>query len=386
MSTEAVESMSQRLRHTAWIAAAVVLVSTVFSGLPSGTAQATTVIVVTVLSVLLFLVGAKGRGSELTCASLYTGTGICGAVVISLEPDGPGFVIAFMAMAALGLRLPRRLAVAFGAGVVVAASVAETISASHPVSGVLDIVLGAGFLLLASAYAAASLESHSRSLELLRQEEATRAAREEAAALAERGRLARELHDVLAHTLSGLSLQLEGARLLADKTHADPALTEQITHAGRLAREGLNGAKSAVSTLRGEALPGPADLPALVDNACRSGLSATLRVAGEPRPVAGDVGLAIYRCVQEALTNTAKYAGRGADVTVTLTWYGDAVLVEILDCGGNPTPTAAVSGGFGLAGLGERAALAGGQLETGPYGDGWRVALRMPLRSVTVPA
>ena len=290
MSTEAVEHMSQRLHHTAWIAAAVVLVSTVFSGLPSGTAEATAVIAVTVLSVLLFLVGAKGGGNDLTCASLYTATGICGAVVIGLEPDGPGFVVTFMAMAALGLRLPRRLAVQFGAVVVVAASIAEAVASSHPVSGVLDIVLGAGFLLLASAYAAASLESHSRSLELLQQEEATREARGEAAALAERGRLARELHDVLAHTLSGLTLQLEGARLLADRTHADAQLVEQISHAGRLAREGLNGAKRAVSTLRGDALPGPAELPDLVDNACRSGLLATFQAIGGPQRVRGRRG------------------------------------------------------------------------------------------------
>jgi signal transduction histidine kinase len=379
VSTEAVESMTERLRNTAWIAAAVVLVSTVFSGLPSGTAEATAVIAVTALSVVLFLVGAKRRGHELTCAVLFTGTGICGAVVIGLEPDGPGFVIAFMAMAGLGLQLRRRLAVLFGAVVVVAASIAEAIASSHPVSGVLDIVLGAGFLLLASAYAAASNESHTRSLELLQQEEATRAAREEAAALAERGRLARELHDVLAHTLSGLSLQLEGARLLAERTHADPLLVEQISHAGRLAREGLNSAKSAVSTLRGDTLPGTADLPALVDNACKNGLSASYEVKGEPVHVAGDTGLAIYRTVQEALTNSIKYAGTGAAVSVVLAWSNDAVRVEIADSGGVSASVGLSSGGFGLAGLGERAALAGGRFAAGPSADGWVVQLTMPL-------
>jgi signal transduction histidine kinase len=377
VSTEAVESLSQRLRYTAWIAAAVVLISTAFSGLPSGTTKATTVIAVTVLSVALFLVGAKRRGHELTAAVLFTSTGVCGAVVIGLEPDGPGFVIAFMAMAALGLGLPRRLAVLFGAVVVVAASVAEAIASSHPVSGVLDIVLGAGFLLLASAYAAASNESHTRSLELLQQEEATRAAREEAAALAERGRLARELHDVLAHTLSGLSLQLEGARLLAQRTQADPAVIEQISQAGRLAREGLNGAKSAVSTLRGDSLPGPDDLPDLVDNACRNGLLATYEVRGTRQRLAGETGLAVYRTVQEALTNSVKYAGRGAAADVVLHWQDEAIMVEITDSGGIVERTLP-SGGFGLSGLGERAALSGGSLEAGPEGDGWRVRLTLP--------
>ncbi len=268
--------------------------------------------------------------------------------------------------------------------ILVATGTTEALNSAHAASSTLSIVLGAGFLLLTSAFAAASQESHTRSLELLRQEEATRAAHEEAAALAERGRLARELHDVLAHTLSGLSLQLEGARLMAERTSADPAQLEQIVHAGRLAREGLNSAKSAVSTLRGDALPGPAQLPDLVDNACRSGLLATFSVLGDPCPVAGETGLAIYRTVQEALTNTTKYVGRGASATILLTWSGDAVSVEIADSGGVSGPAASPSGGFGLAGLSERATLAGGRFEAGPQDDGWRVSLNMPLTPLAV--
>ncbi|MGI5161991.1 sensor histidine kinase [Microbispora sp. CA-102843] len=225
-----------------------------------------------------------------------------------------------------------------------------------------------------------SREAHTQAEALLAEEAAARAAREQAAVLAERGRLARELHDVLAHTLSGLAVQLEGARLLADKTGADERLVAQIGTAQRLARDGMVSARGAVATLRGDALPGVGQLPELITQArLGTGLAARLVVSGEPRTLPPESGLAVYRTVQEALTNTAKYAGSGAQATVTLTWASDRVSVEILDTGGVPS-TALPSGGFGLTGLAERAELAGGHLDAGPTPDGWRVHLVMPTR------
>ena len=197
--------------------------------------------------------------------------------------------------------------------------------------------------------------------------------------LGERQRLARELHDVLAHALSGLAVQLEGARLLAERTGADPRLAEQVTNAQRLAREGMVSAKRAVATLRGETLPGLAQLPALIAQTRLSGLPATLTVTGEPRPLPSESGLAVYRVVQEALTNTAKYAGRGATATVTLAWAGPELTVEITDSGGDRIGPGLPSGGYGLSGLAERAVLAGGGLAAGPTSDGWRVTLTLPI-------
>jgi signal transduction histidine kinase len=197
---------------------------------------------------------------------------------------------------------------------------------------------------------------------------------------AERQRLARELHDVLAHTLSGLAVQLEGARLLAERTGADPRLAEQVTNAQRLARDGMVSAKRAVATLRGEALPGPAQLPELVEQTRLTGLPVTLTITGQSRPLPAESGLAVYRAVQEALTNTAKYAGRGATATVALTWTEATLTAEVTDGGGDRSDAGLPSGGYGLAGLAERAALAGGRLDAGPTADGWRVALTMPLR------
>ena len=148
---------------------------------------------------------------------------------------------------------------------------------------------------------------------MLRLEAETRRAREESAVLAERGRIARELHDVLAHTLSGLAVQLEGARLLAEHTHADPRLVEQVSNAQDLARSGMAGAKRAVATLRGEALPGPDQIPELVEHArLATGAPVTYRVDGEPGALAPELGLPLYRAVQEALANVAKHASGAA--------------------------------------------------------------------------
>ena len=181
-----------------------------------------------------------------------------------------------MAIAGLALRLPRRVAVRAGLVVVVAAGLAEARTSDQPLSAALNLALGAGFLFLAGAFAGVSRDAHAQASALLEQQQATRLAREEAAVLAERGRLARELHDVLAHTLSGLAVQLEGTRLLAGKLGADQRVVEQISDAQRLARDGMASARRAVSTLRGDTLPGPADLPELIDGARQAGLPTDL--------------------------------------------------------------------------------------------------------------
>jgi signal transduction histidine kinase len=360
--------------------AAVVVVSSIDAGLPAGRTAAVAVVVLTVLALALWCAALLRvvTGPRLLAAALV-GTGLAGATLDVLRPSGPGFVLAYMAMAGLGLGLPRRPALTWGAVVVGAAGAAEAVTSEHPVSAALTLAAGAGALFLATALAAASRDAHAQAEALLVQQAATRAAREEAAALGERQRLARELHDVLAHTLSGLAVQLEGARLLAERTGADPRLAGQVANAQRLAKEGMVSAKRAVTTLRGEALPGPEQLPALVEQTRLAGLPVTLTVSGEPRPLPGESGLAVYRAVQEALTNAAKYAGRGTTVAVALIWTDTTLTAEITDAGGDRTGAGLPSGGYGLTGLAERTALAGGRLDAGPTADGWRVALTMPV-------
>lgn len=359
------------------VAAAVILVSTALGGLPSASAPRAAAAAITVVALTLWLVALDQRVTRvgvLTACLVIAGVG--GAALDVLHPRGPGYILAFMAMAGIGMRLPRRAAYVAGSVVIVAACWAEAVTSSQPLSAILNLAIGAGFLLVASAFAAANREARVRADELLRQVEQTRLAREEAAVLVERGRIARELHDVLAHTLSGLTVQLEGARLLAGHTGADPRLVQQVTGAQSLARTGMVSARRAVAALRGDALPGPADLAELIDEAqLASGAPITYEVVGEPRVVPGELGLAIYRTVQESLSNIAKHA-QGARSEVRLTWTPQSVEVEVVDHGG--TPTGLPSGGFGLSGLAERAALAGGLIDAGPTPDGWRVRLKIP--------
>ena len=101
-------------------------------------------------------------------------------------------------------------------------------------------------------------------------------------------------------------------------------------------------------------------------------------MTGEPRPLPADAALAVYRTVQEALTNATKYGGTGVKAGVTLRWSPSEVVAEIVDAGGDRVPADLPSGGYGLAGLAERAALAGGRVDAGPTADGWRVTLTVP--------
>ncbi|WP_067504197.1 sensor histidine kinase [Actinoplanes sp. TFC3] len=364
-------------RPLVWASAAVIAVDAILAGLPEPGAARILLPVLVVAGLALWLAGtslwirAAGLSGQ---AIALTGAGLCGAGIDLVRPDGPGYVLGFMAVAGMGLRLPRRIALICGGLVVACTALVEAYNAQHGITAFLNLAIGGFFLFMASAFAQANRAARDAAEERLAQEAETRAAREESARLAERSRIARELHDVLAHTLAGLTVKLEGARLLATKTSADPRVIEQISGAHSLARDGLSGARQVVETLRGDRVPGPSLIPELVQNS-----GATLTVTGTPRPMPPEDGLALYRTVQEALTNAAKHAGPSATVAVSLTWTDAAVEVSVTDSGGSPVPQLP-SGGFGLTGLAERAALAGGQLTAGPEGAGWRVWLSLPLK------
>ena len=208
--------------------------------------------------------------------------------------------------------------------------------------------------------------------------EVTSAHRDTAAAAArhaqdmERARLARELHDVVAHQLSAIAIQAGAARLAAA---GDPqAAVAAIAAIERQARGGLTELNQLVRELRptGDTGPGMSpqrrlgDIPSLIKRARESGLRAELRVDGEPRPLPAAVELAGYRVVQESLTNAIRYAA-GAAATVHLAYRDDGIMVEVTDDGPGAAAGAAAipGGGVGLDGLKERARLLGGQLEAG---------------------
>lgn len=313
------------------------------------------------------------------------GLGLSGAGLYWVQPDGPGFVVGYLALAGLALRAPRRLALLAGAPIVLAVAAADAHDSQNPATTLLAAVLGGGFLFATSAVAAFSRDARHRAEVQLSRETAIREAQEQMAKLAERSRLARELHDVLAHCLSGLAVQLEGTRLLATTTAADARLTGQIAAAQQQARDGLVSARRALQALRGDA-PGPAKLPELVSaTASAWGIPISFHVEGVPRRLAPEAGLTVYRTVQEALTNSAKHAGRGARVSVLLSWWPDGLDVCITDHGGDGADAGLTSSGFGLTSMAERAAIHGGRLEFGAADGGFRVRLWLPLDSTAFP-
>lgn len=213
---------------------------------------------------------------------------------------------------------------------------------------------------------------------LLAEAQRTREEQARAAALDERVRIAREVHDVLAHTLAALAIQLEVAEtLLVEGADVDGA-TQRVQRSRQLAVDGLDETRKAVSALREDGGPLPEALERLV-GAYReeTGGEARLEVVGQPRELDADVRLALQRIAREALTNVRKHAPDAA-VEASL-GYTDGVTLRVLSRGsGGGATLAPTGGGYGIAGMRERAALIGGQVSAGPVEDGWQVEVRLP--------
>lgn len=194
-------------------------------------------------------------------------------------------------------------------------------------------------------------------------------AAERAAVLAERNRLARDIHDVLAHTLSAIAIQLEAL----DAQLSEGTVRDAVRATRALSLDGLSEARQAVTALRGEVAPLPAQLERLSQT-----LPARLVVSGDVRALGGDETLALYRVAQEALTNAAKHAP-GAPVTIDLRYGERAVVLGVENAAPNASarPLAGSGGGYGLGGISERIALLGGVLRAGPSASGWRVEARL---------
>jgi signal transduction histidine kinase len=218
---------------------------------------------------------------------------------------------------------------------------------------------------------------------LLAQLEDAREAETEAAALAERTRIAQDLHDVLAHTLSGLAIQVQAARRMARRDRADEELRGLLDRTATLVKDGLGDARRAVGALRGDVAAALDRLPELVER-YRSDLEmdATLTVLGSKRELSDEAGLALYRGAQEALTNAARYA-RGSQTLVTLSYEEKVTVLTVEDRVASPgaaPATAVVSGGsgMGLTGMRERLAEVGGCATAGPTPQGWLVRMEVP--------
>ncbi len=234
---------------------------------------------------------------------------------------------------------------------------------------------------------------------------------------AERARIARELHDVVAHEITVMTLHAEGAKRRLSKAEpstADPQLTQTLATIASAGRKGLEEMERMIGvlraseqeandrvdvdraiasghTLRGVSsadglspLPSLAALPALVRRVQNSGLPVTLEISGSAHVPAG-VEVSAYRIVQEALTNTLKHGGPGARADVTIMRTADAVRITVEDDGrGVSSEGLRLPGGHGLAGMGERVQALGGALSHGPRrGGGYQVHAVLPSRDDT---
>lgn len=241
----------------------------------------------------------------------------------------------------------------------------------------------AGRIIRSRLLLAREIEERTNRLEAERERAAQRAM------LAERRRIARELHDVIAHSMSVMVIQAGAGRRVAETDPEQAAACAELIE--RVGRETLGEMRRLLGVIRPEGepvsrepQPGLERIGDLAERARAAGLPVELRVEGERGNVPSGIDLAAYRIVQEALTNTLKHAGP-AHAVVPVRYGGAAIELEISD-DGRAAPAAVESGGHGLLGMRERASLYGGAVETGRRrGGGWVIRARLPLAEA-VPA
>ena len=228
--------------------------------------------------------------------------------------------------------------------------------------------------------------------------ERERDAQAQVAAAAERARIAREIHDVVAHNVSVMVVQADGAAFALDGS--PQRAREALAAISATGRRALAEMRSLLGVLREPAAddgvpggadpalapqPGVEDLADLLGQARTAGLPVSLRVSGDPRPVPAGEALAVYRVVQESLTNVRKHAGPGATAVVSLDYGEDDLLIRVTDDGAGASAVPglghpAAGSGHGLAGMRERVELYGGTARSGPRaGGGYEVVARLPV-------
>jgi signal transduction histidine kinase len=298
-----------------------------------------------------------------------------------LQPSGPGVYGLLVCTVAVSIRVvPSRIVVIMLLVGCLIALMAIEVTHGHlehltRAQAIGNLISVAVLFVVAFMVGRSRLRDDQLEESMLRLEQA-RASQLRAAALGERQRLAREMHDVLAHSLSGLVMQLEGVRLMAVTNPSDDRLVGAVDRAHQLAKNGLDEARQAIGMLRDDDLPGPAELTGAFE--ADTGVPCRFTVCGSPRDLPSPVRLALYRVAQEALTNIRKHAHPDR-VDIRLEYLPDEVLLSVDDVGSAGAPSAAVpGGGYGLTGMRERAELLGGTLTAGPTAAGFVVSLRVP--------
>ena len=306
-------------------------------------------------------------------------------------PDPPVPYAGLVALYTAAAHATRRLA--YAAGAVAAVGIAVSIVVDWPASDLQDVVVN--YLLFATAWLLgdSARNRRERAAELERraeQAERTRAAEAERAVAAERNRIARELHDIVAHHVSMMVVQAEAGPVLAGR---DPRRAAEVFDSiSATGKQALAEMRRLLGVLRHgderQLAPQPtlAELDQLVSSVRAAGTDVTVEVTGEAPALPAAVELSAYRLVQEALTNAVRHAAP-ARVVVRIGYTEHELGVEVADDGaGAGAPPSPAGGGHGLLAMRERVALVGGTLEAGPGdGRGWRVRARLPLHPVATP-
>jgi signal transduction histidine kinase len=326
---------------------------------------------------LVWLFGPGGR-HPLRAAALAM-TGFAGGLLAVLQHGSPALALPGVAVAQAVADASVLAAVAVGALALVALEVGVVwaMLGASAALGYPAILVGSALVGLTRRQYRAQVAAAEA---LVAQTRRTESASRRAAALDERTRIAREIHDVLAHALGGLTVQLEAAELLlAERGDVDGAL-ERIRGCRRTAREGLEEARRAVAALRSDPQPLAERLAGLVASHRDQGERGELIVEGSERELAPEFSLALMRAVQEGLTNARRHAP-GSSARVCLVYGRSSTTVTITNDAATRAPAVAAdapTGGYGLTGMRERLELAGGGLAAGPSPDGWTLRAEIP--------
>ena len=315
----------------------------------------------------------------------------CGFAGASGGAGGFLLIFAFVAVMAAGsdASLTAALAVT-AAGVLASEAGGLMFAGGYSVLAGFPLALVSG-LLIGRNRATYRIQAHQSAM-LLAQREQLEAEQRRADLLDERARIAREIHDVLAHSLGALSIQVQAARSVLTDRGDITAATELLSAAQRMVAEGLVETRRAIGALRAGTRPLEEELAAATDTyADRYRVAVTMDTTGSPRPVPPEVTVALLRVAQESLVNAAKHAA-GQPVTVSLAFgpdgihlavRNDAALPVSTTTSGTGTPArpgvSTADTGYGLTSMRERLRLLGGTLEAGPAGGQWTVAAWLPL-------
>ena len=300
--------------------------------------------------------------------ALVCGVGSVGLMAVHGDVDWPdGQLVATYTVAASSPAVAR--------AVIAALTVVGVVFTQQTLDKPSATILTSGGVFMA-AYALGTGARARRDRIALLEERALRHTEERAAAAArERERIARDMHDILAHSISMIAVQAEAGPLLV---HNAPGRAERCFDAiSDTAHDALTQLRRTLGVLHGGAQPGLDGITALADRARETGLAVTVDVHGEARTVPQDLAVAGYRVVQESLTNVVRHAG-AESVRVGLTWSATELRIEVADDGHGPGGTSA---GHGLTGMRERIMACGGRFDsgTGPGGTGFVVTATLPL-------